>query len=77
MKSFYNGYIGQVMFIGEAGSDTGGLKQEFWRIFAYSAAEKYFIGDKFKTLQQNVLDLQVSFFVVDLCKLFFFVKSSF
>ena len=50
----------QVVFIGEEGEDTGGLKREFWRLLVSSAAEKYFIGNNnLKTFQQNVLAFQV------------------
>ena len=49
-----------VVFIGEEGVDTGGLRQEFWRLFCAEIAEKYCIGDSFvKTFVQNVPALQV------------------
>ncbi len=31
----------QVEFVGETGSDTGGLKQGFFRLFSKEFAEKY------------------------------------
>ena len=48
-----------MIFIGEEGEDTGGLRREFWRLFASEAAQQYCIGDTMKTFQQNVPALQV------------------
>ena len=50
----------QVIFVGEEGEDTGGLRREFWRLFALQAVDQYCIGDAHKTFLQNVPALQVS-----------------
>ena len=56
----FHHHILQVVFIGEAGEDTGGLQREFWRLLVSFAAKKYFIGsESLKTFQQNVPALQV------------------
>ena len=50
----------QVIFVGEAGEDTGGLRREFWRLFIHAATQEYFIGtDCLKTFQQNIPALEV------------------
>jgi hypothetical protein len=49
----------KVIFVGEAGEDTRGLRREFWRLFMLAAAKQYFIGsDNMKTFVCDSLTLK-------------------
>ena len=58
----------QVVFVGEKGEDTGGLRREFWRLFGLGVTKEYCVGDSScMTFRQNVSALQV-IYIHNACK---------
>lgn len=51
-----------------AAIDQGGLKREFFSLFALAASETYFIGDKgYRFFSNNVKAIQVSILYLRTC----------
>ena len=53
-----SGKLVQVVFVGEEGSDTGGLTREFFRLIAYNMKSKYL--EKTGCFQHNAIAYQVN-----------------